>query len=412
MVVFMTTSAPTYEPINCTTHRFRNLTQKLAFHPFPPMSEMSFQRSWCSFVFFSPLLLFATIAQLATTITLAQGSPNRTVVEEVTGWLRIYSDGTVERLTPPGAEPFTAIVPPYTKPRGGVTVHDIATNRGINVRLYLREPAPGSRSRRPVLVHFHGGGFCVSRPSWALYHNFYAPLTAKLKVAGIVSVYLPLAPEHRLPAAIDAGHDALRWLRDVACGNGTGYSAPVERLRKAADFARVFLIGNSSGGNLVHLVAARTGEFGMGALHPVRLAGGVLLHPGFAREKKSRSELENPPSPFLTQEMVDKFLALGVPLGDTKDSPYTSPELAAKAVQHVAMPPLLLAVADKDLLRDPQVDYGKAMMMHGKDVDMKVSRGAVAHIFYLNFLAVKSDRLTAMRTKELIHAIKKFISRY
>ena len=89
-----------------------------------------------------------------------------------------------------------------------MTVHDVATDRGIDVRLYLREPAAAG-SRRPVLVHFHGGGFCVSRPSWTLYHNLNAPLTAKLKVAGIASVYLPLAPEHRLPAAIDAGHDAL-----------------------------------------------------------------------------------------------------------------------------------------------------------------------------------------------------------
>jgi len=93
---------------------------------------------------------------------MAQASPNRTAVEEVTGWLRIYSDGTVERLTPPGGEPFTDIVPPYKEPRGGVTVHDVATDRGIDVRLYLREPAAGG-SRRPVLVHFHGGGFCVSR---------------------------------------------------------------------------------------------------------------------------------------------------------------------------------------------------------------------------------------------------------
>ncbi|CAD6257331.1 unnamed protein product [Miscanthus lutarioriparius] len=294
---------------------------------------MSFRRSWCSFVFFySSLLLLATIAQLATT-TLAQASPNRTVVEEVPGWLRIYSDGTVERLTPPGGEPFIDIVPPWI-------------------------PA--------ILVHFHGGGFYVSRPSWALYHNFYAPLTAKLKVAGIVSVYLPLAPEHRLPSAIDAGHDALLWLGDVACGKNVTYSAPVERLRKAADFSRLILIGDSSGGNLVHLVAARAGGDGMGALHPVKLAVYSGLH-----ATKSRSELENPPSPFLTQEMVDKFLALGLPLGDTKDSPYTSPELAAKAVQHVAMPPLLLMVAEKDLLRDPQVDYGKAMVLAGKEVETK-----------------------------------------
>ena len=97
---------------------------------------------------------------------MAQADPNRTVVEEVAGWIRVYSDGSVERLTPPGAEPFTADVPPYAEPRGGVTVHDITTGHGVNVRLYLPEAA-GDQSpprRRPVLVHFHGGGFCVSGP--------------------------------------------------------------------------------------------------------------------------------------------------------------------------------------------------------------------------------------------------------
>ncbi|CAN6371471.1 unnamed protein product [Urochloa humidicola] len=370
------------------------------------MAPTGFQRHCHSF-----LLLGSLLAATA----MAQANPNRTVIEEVTGWLRIYSDGTVERLTPPGAEPFTAIVPPYTTPRDGVTVHDIATGRGIDVRLYLPELSSLHRHRRPVLVHLHGGGFCVSHPSWALYHNFYAPLTTNLNIASIVSIYLPLAPEHRLPAAIDAGHAALLWLHDISTGRNLydmGNSAVVERLRRGADFSRVFLIGDSSGGNLVHLVAARASEEKPAVLHPVRLAGGVVLHPGFAREKKSRSEIENPPSLFLTPEIIDKLLALGLPVGVNKDSRYTSPEMAAMAVANVRMPPFLLMVAEKDLLRDPQLDYGKAMRRAGKEVETVVSRGDVAHIFYLNFFAVKSDPLTANRTKELVHTIKCFIDRH
>ncbi|KAB8116513.1 hypothetical protein EE612_057642 [Oryza sativa] len=115
---------------------------------------------------------------MPSTTTAPETDPSKTVVEEITGWLRLYSDGTVERLTPPGAEPFTVIVPPYTEPRNGVTVHDVTTARGVDARLYLpAEPATAHRPRRrPLLLHFHGGGFCLSSPSWALYHNFYAPL--------------------------------------------------------------------------------------------------------------------------------------------------------------------------------------------------------------------------------------------
>ncbi|KAM1157733.1 hypothetical protein TB2_027874 [Malus domestica] len=47
-----------------------------------------------------------------------------------------------------------------------------------------------------------------------------------------------------------------------------------------ADYDREFLIGDSSGGNIVHHVAAqaRTAD-----LSPLRLAGGIPIHPGFVR---------------------------------------------------------------------------------------------------------------------------------
>jgi acetyl esterase/lipase len=95
-----------------------------------------------------------------------------------------------------------------------------------------------------------------------------------------------------------------------------------------------------------------------------------------------------------------------------KDSPYTSPSLVAEAVARLHMPPMLLVVAEKDLLHDPQVEYGEAMARVGKTVETVVSRGAVAHVFYLNFFAVESDPLTAERTRELIDTIKTFIDRY
>uniref|UniRef100_I1QXH2 NAC domain-containing protein n=1 Tax=Oryza glaberrima TaxID=4538 RepID=I1QXH2_ORYGL len=263
----------------------------------------------------------ATLPQMAATKERQEAAnpttTTRTLVESVTNWIRVYSDGSVDRLGPPEAAAFMVLVPPYDDPRDGVTVHDVATDHGVDVRLYLTTTAPARR--RPVLVHFHGGGFCLSHAAWSLYHRFYARLAVDLDVAGIVSVVLPLAPEHRLPAAIDAGHAALLWLRDVASGGSDTIAHPaVERLCGAADFSRVFLIGDSAGGVLVHNVAARAGEAGAEALDPIRLAGGVQLHPGFILPEKSPSELENPPTPFMTQETVDKFVVLALP--PTKDT--------------------------------------------------------------------------------------------
>ncbi|KAL5224258.1 hypothetical protein ABZP36_010897 [Zizania latifolia] len=74
------------------------------------------------------------------------------------------------------------------------------------------------------------------------------------------------------------------------------------------------------------------------------------------------------------------------------------------------MPPMLVMVAEQDLLHDPQVEYGEAMARGGKMAVTVVSRGAVAHIFYLNFIAVESDPLTTERTRELVDAINAFIN--
>ncbi|KAJ3684292.1 hypothetical protein LUZ61_013456 [Rhynchospora tenuis] len=195
-----------------------------------------------------------------------EANPTRTIVEEVPGWLTLYSDGTVKRSGPPEAGPLLNRVAPYNEPRNGITVHDLTTDPPI--RVYLPEKKIGPSPRLPILLHFHGGGFCLSHPSWVLYHDYYAKLATTLKVAAILSPVYPLAPEHRLPAAIDAAFSALLWL----CSVGTGEvkaSSVVEQLHETVDFSRVFLIGDSAGGNLVHEVCARAGSVGPGLLDPV-----------------------------------------------------------------------------------------------------------------------------------------------
>nr|CAD1829136.1 unnamed protein product [Ananas comosus var. bracteatus] len=254
------------------------------------------------------------------------------------------------------------------------------------------------RGGLPVLLHLQGGGFCISHPSWLMYHQFYARL-ARSVPAAVVSLALPLAPERRLPAALDAAAAALRHLPLLP-------PSVAARL----DLSRVFPIGDSSGGNLVHLLAAAAdgGRYG-----PVGLAGGILLHPGFVRSTRSRSELEQrADSVFFTLDMLDKFLALALPPGATKDHPYTCPMgPAAPPLESLPLPPFLVGVAEHDLIVDTNMEYCDAMKRAGKDVEVLLSRG-VSHSFYLNKFAVDTDPLTADRTHELILAIANFIRRH
>jgi acetyl esterase/lipase len=338
---------------------------------------------------------------------------SRKVVDEVSGWLRVFDDGSIDRTWtgPPEALPLMQNVEPYAVPRDGHTLHDLPGEPDLRVYLPdIKEPAAG---RLPVIVQLHGGGFCISHPSWVMYHHFYARLACALP-AVVVTAQLPLAPEQRLPAQMDAGVDVLRRLRSIVTSDaGTLEDPAAVLLREAADLSRVFLVGDSSGGNLVHHVAARVGEDGADVWSPLRVAGGVPIHPGFVRATRSRSELEAvSDSVFFTLDMADKFIAMALPEGATKDHPYTCPMGPhAPPLESVPLPPMLVAVAEKDLIRDTNLEYCEALRAAGKDVEVLINRD-MSHSFYLNKFAVDMDPTTGERTQELVDAVKRFVARH
>ncbi|XVF00167.1 hypothetical protein REPUB_Repub03eG0261900 [Reevesia pubescens] len=326
------------------------------------------------------------------------------LVDEVSGWLRVYDDGSVDRTWtgPPEVKFMAEPVPPHEQFIEGVATRDVTidSNSGLRVRIYLPEKNPTNKTKLPIVLHFHGGGFCISQADWYMYYHIYTRL-ARSVPAIFVSVYLRLAPENRVPAACDDGYAALLWLRSLAKGESNE-----PWLNDHGDFNRVFLIGDSSGGNIVHEVSSRGGNLG---LNPLRLAGAIPIHPGFVRAERSKSELEQPESPFLTLDMVDKFLALSLPLGSTKDHPITCPMgHAAPPIDGLNLPPFLLCVAEKDLIRDTEMEFYEAMKKVNKDVELLISPG-MGHSFYLDKIAVDMDPNTAAQTSGLIQGIKEFI---
>ena len=102
----------------------------------------------------------------------AAAGGGRKVVDEVSGWLRVLDDGSVDRTWtgPPEALPLMQPVAPYAEPRDGHTLHDLPGEP--NLRVYLPEVAGPGGARLPVILNLHGGGFCISHPSWLMYHHF------------------------------------------------------------------------------------------------------------------------------------------------------------------------------------------------------------------------------------------------
>ncbi|KAJ1268852.1 hypothetical protein BS78_07G165100 [Paspalum vaginatum] len=203
--------------------------------------------------------------------------PNMEVKFDFSPFLIQYKSGRVRRFM------GTTFVPPSLDSRTGVASRDVAVDQrtGLAVRLYRPSrravaAGGGGGKKLPVLVYFHGGAFAVESAFDPVYHNYLNTLTARAGVVA-VSVNYRLAPEHPLPAAYDDSWAALAWVLDNARrGGGDPW------LSRHGDASRVFLAGDSAGGNIAHNLAMRAGQQQQQGGHgAARIRGVALLDPYF-----------------------------------------------------------------------------------------------------------------------------------
>jgi len=319
-------------------------------------------------------------------------------VENVAGVLKVYRDGTIFR-----AEDLRSLPNSSLQGVGGVASKDVVLKEklGLWVRLYLPssrlEQTPETR-RLPVIVYFHGSGFCISSPSAPEFHSFSLNLAATVG-AIVVSVAYRLAPEHRLPAAYDDGITALEWVSSHALDGGDFKHDPW--LDSYADYSAVYLMGDSAGANIAHHVVALRG--GVEAWNPMTVRGAILLQPFFGGEQRTSSESECPRDAILNLEMNDAFWRLSLPVGSDRDHPYSNPwSPGAPKLEVISLPPLLVAIGGRDMLRDRDHEYCQLLKQQGKSVEVLVLEEE-EHGFYV-------ARPQSQPCQRLMQQISRFIS--
>nr|CAB3476222.1 unnamed protein product [Digitaria exilis] len=280
---------------------------------------------------------------------MSAGAEQRVVVEDLVGVVTLFSDGSVVRgdespFFPPG--PFPVAPGVHWKD----AVYDAA--RGLKVRLYKPSPAAaageakGNNNKLPVLVYFHGGGYCIGAYDQPMYHSFCQRIAAELP-AVVLSVQYRLAPEHRLPAAIDDAATFFSWLRAQAVLGAEPW------LAESADFSSTFVAGVSAGANLAHHAVVQITAGEENALGPLRLAGYVLLSAYFGSVERTAAELDPPSGVSLTVENSDQAWRMALPVGATRDHPLANPFAPGGAtLEAVPMPPALVVAPGRDVLRD------------------------------------------------------------
>ncbi|KAF8667365.1 hypothetical protein HU200_053044 [Digitaria exilis] len=315
------------------------------------------------------------------------------VVEDCLGIVQLLSDGTVVRPDAAQLLPPTTFFPDVP----GVEWEDVAFDapRGLKLRMYR---PPVGADKLPVLVYFHGGGFCAGSFDHPHIHASCLRLAAELP-AVVLSADYRLAPEHRLPAAIDDGAAVLAWLRGHA-------QAADPWLAESADFTRVFVAGESAGGNLAHHVAVRVvgSEAALaGAAATLHVAGSILITPFFGGAERTGTESEPSRAGVLfTIEMSDQFWRLSLPGGATRDHPAANPfGPGSPSLAPVALPPVLVVAAGRDVLRDRVVGYAESLRGMGKAVELAVF-DAEEHGF--SVVQPWGDAAT-----EMIRVVKRFV---
>ncbi len=101
-------------------------------------------------------------------------------------------------------------------------------------RLPARLCAP-SPARLPVLLYLHGGGFTIGNLET---HDSLCRQLALRAGCAVLALDYRLAPEHRVPTAVDDAWAALRWIA------GPGAAA------LGVDATRIAVGGDSAGGTL------------------------------------------------------------------------------------------------------------------------------------------------------------------
>ncbi|XP_008236532.1 PREDICTED: probable carboxylesterase 12 [Prunus mume] len=293
---------------------------------------------------------------------------NEDLAHDFSPMIKVYKDGRVERLA------GTDRVPPSTNPENGVQSKDVVISEepAISARIYIPKTSTDSpQTKLPLLIYFHGGGFCVESPFSPAYHSYVNTLVSEANVVA-VSVDYRLVPEHPLPAAYDDSWAAIKWVASHFDGNGSE-----DWLNRFADLQRVFFAGDSAGANITHNMAVK---LGCERLVGVKLVGIVLVHPYFWGTEPVGAEITTPAA---TKEYMAGVWRFACPSTCGSDDPLINPAKDLK-LGKLGCEKVLVCVAEKDGLKDRGWHYSEILKKSGWNgaVEVVEAKGE-DHVFHL-----------------------------
>ena len=249
---------------------------------------------------------------------------------------------------------------------------------GGDIALRLFDPRPAdARQPGPVVVFYHGGGFCVG--SIGSHAGLAAEIARQLDLP-VVSVEYRLAPEHKWPAAMDDAEAATRWIAENASTFGRAFTG-------------LILCGDSAGGTLTCVTALALRD--RPAALPLLMQ--IPLYPVADLSRTYPSDDQFSQGYGLDRPDMDYFVqAFGSDVHHWRQSPLLA-DLAG-------LPPTLLVTAAFDPLRDQGRAFAATAIEAGVDVTYRELPGTIHGCFTFRkaIPSAQADLVQVMATARLM----------
>ena len=230
----------------------------------------------------------------------------------------------------------------------GVQVTDrTITGPGGSLSLRIYTPGHVAPAPRPLVLHFHGGGWVLGNLRSG---DWMCSTVARDADAVVISVDYRLAPGHKFPAGLEDCYAALTWARDNAASLD-------------ADSGRIGVMGDSAGGNLATVLCLLSKD-----RRGPQICHQALLYPVTDGRMSTGSYQTCKDGVILSAADMEAFyryyLEPGMDPLDWRISPL-------HAADHSGLPPALIVVAGRDPLHDEGVLYAEKLAKAGVPVILK-----------------------------------------
>lgn len=280
----------------------------------------------------------------------------------------------IEQLSPAAARAvLTGAQKGATLPPASVSEKTIEVlGKPLTLTIVKPENATGTL---PVFMFFHGGGWVLG--DYPTHERLVRDLVNGSGAAAVFVNYTP-SPEAHFPVAITQAYEATKWVAQHGAEIGV-------------DGARLALVGNSVGGNMVASVALQALRN-----HTPAIRYSVMLWPVTDADFSDASYNQFAEGHFLTKNMMRWFWDNYTQSQQDRNNILASP-LRASTAQLKGLPPTLIQTAELDVLRDEGEAFGRRLDAAGVPVTVTRYNGMIHDYGLLNALSQEPTVRTALQ---------------